>query len=137
MCDDRRLFEIEEENVMSSSAYLLFYISKESINYNSYYNSLSSLMQHIVIDKNKKEYKFEDNNFFKGEPVNTPYGEGYIMEDYIEDFKPEEDIKNNKEGKTPGRNNKSNNGLVKVKFDFGTGVVYKDGIEKQILDDIN
>ena len=137
MCDDRRLFEIEEENVMSSCAYLLFYISKESINYNSYYNSLSSLMQHIVIDKNKKEYKFEDNNFFKGEPVNTPYGEGYIMEDYIEDFKPEEDIKNNNEGKTPGRNDKSNNGLVKVKFDFGTGVVYKDGIERQILDDIN
>ena len=137
MCDDRRLFEIEEENVMSSSAYLLFYISKESINNNSYYNSLSSLMQHIVIDKNKKEYKFEDNNFFKGEPVNTPYGEGYIMEDYIEDFNPEENLKKSKEEKTPDRNNKSNNGLVKVKFDFGTGVVYKDGIEKQILDDIN
>ena len=137
MCDDRRLFEIEEERVMSSSAYLLFYISKESINHNSYYNSLSSLMQHIVVDKNKKEYSFEDNNFFKGEPVNTPYGEGYIMEDYIEDFKPEENIKKNKEEKTPDKNNKSNNGLVKVKFDFGSGVVYKDGIEKQILDDIN
>ena len=35
----------------------------------------------------------EDNNFFKGEPVNTPYGEGYIMEDYIEDFNPEENLK--------------------------------------------
>ena len=137
MCDDRRLFEIDQENVMSSSAYLLFYISKESVNNNSYYNTLSSLMQHIIIDKNKKEYRFEDNNFFKGEPVNTPYGEGYVMENYIEDFKPEENIEKNQEEITTDKNNKILNGLVKVKFDFGSGVVYKDGIEKQILDDIN
>ena len=99
MCDDRRVYEIPQERVMSSNAYILFYIAQESINNNSYYNCMNSLMQHIVIDKNKKQYYFEDNNYFKGEPVYTPYGEGYVINDYISDYKIEDNIKveNNKE----------------------------------------
>jgi len=124
-CDDRRIYEIEQERVMSSNAYILFYISKESINSNSYYNSLMSLMQHIVIDKNKKEYKFIDKNFFKGEPVSTIYGEGYVEEDSIEG----DDANDEKES---GNNEEYINKIVKVKFDFGRGMIYKGNITKQI-----
>ena len=63
-------------------------------------------MQHIVIDKDKKEYKFIDTNFFKGEPVSTIYGEGYVEEDSFEDFKIEKNINENNqtynEGETKG-----------------------------------
>ena len=161
ICDDRNVYEIGEERVMNSNAYILFYISKDSINNNSYYNCLKSLMQHLVIDKNKKTYYFEDYNFFKGEPVETDYGEGYIVEDYIEDFKFEENNnensqKNDKENKeessesetkeeTSSQNiisednnstkNINKNGLIKVKFDFGEGIIYKTNIKKQILKD--
>ena len=99
LCDDRKVYQIEEERVMNSNAYILFYISKDSINNNSYYNCLKSLMQHLVIDKNKKTYYFEDYNFFKGEPVETDYGEGYIVEDYIEDFIIEDKNKENNKNK--------------------------------------
>ena len=148
-CDDRKVYEIEQERVMSSNAYILFYISKESINSNSYYNSLRSLMQHIVIDKDKKEYKFIDKNFFKGEPVSTIYGEGYVEEDSFEDFKIEKNINENNqtynEGETKGgeANDEKDSGdneeyinkIVKVKFDFGKGMIYKGNITKQILED--
>ena len=148
-CDDRRVYEIEQERVMSSNAYILFYISKESINSNSYYNSLRSLMQHIVIDKDKKEYKFIDKNFFKDEPVSTIYGEGYVEEDSFEDFKIEKNINENNqtynEGETKGgeENDEKDSGdneeyinkIVKVKFDFGKGMIYKGNITKQILED--
>ena len=153
-CDDRRVFEIDQERVMNSNAYILFYISKESINSNSYYNSLSSLMQHIVVDKNQKEYKFIDNNYFKGEPVCTDYGEGYVEEDSIEDFKIEKNIngnnkednegetkeveKNNeKESEIKGDNDNDEyiNKIIKVKFDFGKGMIYKGNVKKQISED--
>ena len=163
LCDDRRVYEIEEDRVMNSNAYILFYISQESINNNNYYNCLKSLMQHLVVDKIKKEYYFNDNNFFKGEPVNTPYGEGYVMENYIEDFNIEENNddssknsksenkeenkeKNDKENKINSEiiegatinedekaKNNNKNGLIKVKFNFGEGIVYKDNVKKQIL----
>jgi len=147
-CDDRRVYEIEQERVMSSNAYILFYISKESITSNSYYNSLRSLMQHIVIDKDKKEYKYIDKNFFKGEPVSTIYGEGYVEEDSFEDFKIENINENNltyNEGETKGDesndekeredNQEYINKIVKVKFDFGKGMIYKGNITKQISED--
>jgi ubiquitin C-terminal hydrolase len=35
-CDDRRVYEIEQDRVMNSNAYILFYISKESINLYSF-----------------------------------------------------------------------------------------------------
>ena len=151
MCDDRSVYEVNEERVMCSNAYILFYISKESINSNNYYNCLMSLVQHIVIDKNKKEFIFKDTNFFQGEPVITPYGEGYIEENYIEDFKIEEnnneannegeskgetiekEDKNEIEGEIIDKINKNKNGIVKVKFDFGRGTINKENIEKQIL----
>ena len=160
ICDDRNVYEIGEEKVMNSNAYILFYISKDSINNNSYYNSLKSLMQHLFIDKTKKTYYFEDYNFFKGEPIDTDYGEGYVIEDYIEDFKFEENNNensqnNDEENREISENetkeettsqiinsevNKSNNnfgknGLIKVKFDFGEGIIYKANIKKQILKD--
>ena len=148
LCDDRSIYEIEEERIMNSNAYILFYISQESINKNNYYNCLQSLMKHLVIDKQRKEYYFKDNNFFKGEPVKTQYGEGYVMEDYIEDFFIEDKNENKEITKVGTRerdtfnedekgNNKNNyeNKLIKVKFDFGEGTIYKDNLEKQILNE--
>ena len=142
---------------MNSNAYILFYISRENIYNNKYYCTMKSLIRHIVIDKNKKEIYFNDENYFMGEPVKTPYGEGYVMEDYIEDFKFEEDIEENNEknkngnnngetvekesmettpsGINENNNNNNNNGLVKIKFDFGEGRINKINIEKQILYD--
>ena len=143
-CDDRRVYEIEQDRVMNSNAYILFYISKESINSNSYYNSLRSLMQHIVVDKNKKEYKYIDNNYFKGEPIYTEYGEGYVEEDSIEDFKNENNINGNnkeynegetKESEVKGDNDEYVNKMIKIKFDFGKGIVYKGNVKKQISED--
>ena len=157
LCDDRSVYQIEEERVMNSNAYILFYISRENIYNNKYYCTMKSLIRHIVIDKNKKEIYFNDENYFMGEPVKTPYGEGYVMEDYIEDFKFEEDIEENNEknkngnnngetvekesmettpsGINENNNNNNNNGLVKIKFDFGEGRINKINIEKQILYD--
>ena len=157
MCDDKNIYETTEDKVMNQNAYILFYISKESINNNSYYNSLKSLMQHIVeTNKKKNEFHFDDNNnFFKGEPVITPYGEGFVMEDYAEDFKIEEPKNNNntekeneenKETKDENlmpknkinenkdeKNNKYKNGMIKIKFDFGKGLINKKNVKKQIL----
>jgi len=161
MCDDKNVYETTEDKVMNQNAYILFYISKESINSNSYYNSLKSLMQHIVeTNKKKNEFHFDDNNnFFKGEPVITPYGEGFVMGDYIEDFKIEEFINNNNE-KSSERNEenkkikdenltpknkinesddnndcKNRSGMIKIKFDFGNGMINKKNVKKQILID--
>ena len=165
LCDDRRVYEISEDKVVNSNAYILFYISQESINTNTYYNCLKSLMQHLVIDKTKKTYYFYDNNYFMGEPVNTEYGEGYVMEDYIEDYKMEDNNSENttneegkaqnnteketkeneireeapqkKEDKKDNNNmiNNNKNGIIKIKFDFGKGAVYNEGVTKQILYD--
>ena len=157
MCDDKNVYETTEDKVMNQNAYILFYISKESINNNSYYNSLKSLMQHIVeTNKKKNEFHFDDNNnFFKGEPVITPYGEGFVMEDYIEDFKIEDSKNNNNAEKEneenkktkdenlmpkskinenkDDKNNKYKNGMIKIKFDFGKGMINKKNVKKQIL----
>jgi hypothetical protein len=95
---------------MNSNAYILFYISKESINNNSYYNCMKSLMQHFVFNKTKNEIYIQDNNYFEGEPVGTPYGEGYIMKDYINDFKIEENTEeNDKEKKDNNENEEETN----------------------------
>ena len=155
MCDDRRVYEIEEEKVMNSNAYILFYISQDSINTNSYYKSLKSIMQHIVINKKKKtDFSFKDNNnFFNGEPVKTPYGEGYVIDDYIEDFIEDENKKNinndennenipidgnldeNLENEKNINNDNNKNGMINIKFDFGIGKIHKNNIKKQIIED--
>ena len=162
LCDDRRVYEISEDKVVNSNAYILFYISQESINKSTYYNCLSSLMQHLTIDKAKKTYYFDDENYFMGEPVKTPYGEGYVMEDYIEDFNIEENNSENSqnidEEKTQDKNeketkenedkkeispynenkaiiNNNKNGMIKIKFDFAKGVINKKNVQKQILYD--
>jgi hypothetical protein len=110
LCDDRRIDEIDEARIMNSNAYILFYISKESINNNSYYNCMKSLMQHFVFNKTKNEIYIQDNNYFEGEPVGTPYGEGYIMKDYINDFKIEENTEeNDKEKKDNNENEEETN----------------------------
>ena len=141
LCDVRNVYEIREERVMNSNAYILFYISRENIYNNKYYCSMKSLMQHIVIDKNKKEIFFNDNNYFIGEPVITPYGEGYVMEDSIVDFKTRDDIEENNDKNKNGKN--SGETMEKEKEDIKnekteTITPQEENInEKNIINDIN
>jgi hypothetical protein len=86
LCDDNRVYEIEPKRVMSSNAYILFYISQESINNSSYFNCMKSLLHNMSVDKLKSIQNVKDGNLFKGEPVKVQSkGIGYVVEDYIED----------------------------------------------------
>ena len=85
MCDDSNIYEISEKKVIHPNAYILFYIDKESPYKNDYFRFMKSLMNNI--EKKDKEIKInKDKNFFRGEPVITNYGEGYIIEDNIDNF---------------------------------------------------
>ena len=127
---------------MSSNAYILFYISEDSINNYSYYNCMQSLLQHINIEnKSKKDNLYKDNNLFKGEPVKVESkGNGYVVEDYIEDFVNEDEKKITDENEDKDKNeseNKEKKGKVKVKFESVKDVELVDinDIEKLILVD--
>ena len=146
LCDDNVISEVESKRVMNSNAYILFYISEDSINTYSYYNCMQSLLQHINMDnKSKKDNLFKDNNFFKGEPIKVESkGNGYVVEDYIEDFI-NEDVKINSDknedkdtvtDKNENENSKKD-GKVKVKFESIKEMEFidKNNIEKLILVD--
>ena len=142
LCDDNIISEIDINRVMSSNAYILFYISEDSINDYSYYNCMKSLLQKINNDnKSKKENLYKDNNFFKGEPIkNDSKGYGYVVDDYIEDFiieeKKNKEDKKKDEDKIEGEQLKKD-GKVKVKFESIKDVEFvdKNDIEKLILID--
>jgi predicted ribosome quality control (RQC) complex YloA/Tae2 family protein len=54
----------------------------------------------MIMDKSRKIQNFKDNNFFKGEPVRVKSkGNGYVVEDYLEDFIIEKEIKKDSEDK--------------------------------------
>ena len=94
MCDDSNVYQIEEKRVMHANAYILFYVSKDSPYTNDYFRFMKSLMNNVIIqyknnDKKEKDKEViiqNDKNFFRGEPVKTNYGEGYVMEDNIDNF---------------------------------------------------
>ncbi len=87
LCNDSQVGPIEENKVMHANAYILFYICQESPYKNDYFKYMKSIMNKIII-KDKKEVIFQkDNNFFKGEPVITKYGEGYVVKENLVDFK--------------------------------------------------
>ena len=93
LCNDSSVSIIEEKRVMHSNAYILFYICKESPYQNDYFKFMKSIMNNIVLKdgKDKKNAILnKDLNFFKGEPVKTPYGEGYVVEENLVDFKADE-----------------------------------------------
>ena len=93
MCDDSRVYKIEENRVMHSNAYILFYICKESPYKNDYIRFMKSTMNNIILkgEKDKKDIVYKkDMNFFRGEPVITEYGEGYVIEDNLVDFEVDE-----------------------------------------------
>ena len=150
LCDDNRVYEIEPKRVMSSNAYILFYISQESINNSSYFNCMKSLLHHMSMDKSKNIQNVKDGNFFKGEPVRSQSkGIGYVVEDYIEDFiidkenKEKIEDKNKQDGneivieENEEEINKKKDGKVKVKFELIKDVesLDKNQIEKLILVD--
>ena len=95
LCNDSRVYKIEENRVMHSNAYILFYICKESPYQNDYIKFMKSIMnnmtkKNIIVkeDKDKKKISFiKDLNFFKGEPVKTKYGEGYVVKENLVNFK--------------------------------------------------
>ena len=95
MCDDNNVYKIEENRVMHSNAYILFYISKDSPYQNDYIKFMKSIMNNIIIKTDKEKEKKEisiikDVNFFKGEPVKTKYGEGYVIKENLVDFNVDE-----------------------------------------------
>jgi hypothetical protein len=93
LCNDSHISKIEEKKVMHSNAYILFYICQESPYKNDYIKFMKSIMNNIIIkeEKDKKEAIIkEDLNFFKNEPVITKYGEGYVVEENLTDFKVDE-----------------------------------------------
>ena len=48
---------------------------------------MNSLLKHIDVEKYKKTHIINDPNFFKGEPIRVKSkGNGYVVEDYIEDL---------------------------------------------------
>ena len=89
ICDDSSVYKIEEKRVMHANAYILFYICKESPYKNDYIKFMKSIMNSIVFKEGKACMK-KDLNFFKGEPVKTTYGDGYVMEENLTDFKVDE-----------------------------------------------
>ena len=89
MCDDSSVYKIEEKRVMHANAYILFYICKESPYKNDYIKFMKSIMNSIVF-KEGKAFMKKDLNYFKGEPVKTVYGEGYVIEENLTDFKVDE-----------------------------------------------
>ena len=142
MCDDNRVYDLEEKRVMSSNAYILFYIADDSISNYSYYNCMSSLLKHLDIDKYKKMHNIDDPNFFEGEPVRVNLkGNGYVVEDYIEDFTNEDKKEENKDENEKNEENKGENnkkeGFVKIKFESIKEVqnVDKNKVERLILVD--
>ena len=93
ICNDSSVYKIEEKRVMHSNAYILFYVCKDSPYENDYIKFMKSIMNSIIIkeEKGKKEAIIkEDLNFFKNEPVVTKYGEGYVVEENLTDFKVDE-----------------------------------------------
>ena len=87
MCDDNNVYYLDEKRVMNANAYILFYINKESPFKNDYFRFMKSLMNNVEKNEKQKDYVIkEDKNFFRGEPVVTKYGEGYVMEDNIDKF---------------------------------------------------
>ena len=89
VCDDSRVYKIDEKKVMHAYAYILFYICQESPYKNDYIKFMKSLMNNIIV-KDKKEIINKDLNFFEGEPVITKYGEGYVVKENLYDFKVDE-----------------------------------------------
>ena len=93
LCNDSNVYKIEENRVMHANAYILFYISKESPFKNDYFRYMKSFMNDIIIkeEKENKETPLIKNvNFFKGEPVKTKYGEGYVIKENSNNFKYDE-----------------------------------------------
>ena len=104
LCDDSRVYEIDQKRVLSSNAYILFYISNESIDNSSYFSCMKSLLHNISVDKLKSIQNVKDGNLFKGEPVKVQKkGIGYVVEDYIEDSNFKNDNKDNEKDKNNGK----------------------------------
>jgi L-rhamnose isomerase len=73
---------------MNSNAYILVYILNEKIeDYDKYYNNLKDIMDNIIEDEKHFIEIKKSNNFYEGEPVKTDYGEGYVMNDSLQNDK--------------------------------------------------
>jgi hypothetical protein len=87
-CDDSNVYEIDENRVMNSNAYILVYILNEKIeDYDKYYNNLKDIMDNIIEDEKHFIEIKKSKNFYEGEPVKTDYGEGYVMNDSLQNDK--------------------------------------------------
>lgn len=86
-CDDASCYEVEENSIVSSGAYILIYKLKESIE-TDYLKMMNSLLNNFDFHdlnnlKNPQTFYYRNKNNFAGEPVKTPYGRGFIQKEIL------------------------------------------------------
>lgn len=129
--DDGSVYQVGENKVVHSNAYILFYISKENPEEtNDYYRLLKSLIDNVILDEKNVVSVRKDQNFFKGEPVKTPYGCGYVLNDYL--FNQKQKEKSLEDETNNGKHNaEPKNQIIEVKFDYGKGSINRKEIIKE------
>ena len=110
--NDSHINECSKEKVISDNAYILLYVNKSKIEDKMYFSILKSLFEQIDIEEDEKILNGKNNNFKEyfpiskeGQPVNTPYGLGYIV--------------------------KQNDKFSEIKFNFGNGIINNSSIIKE------
>ncbi len=83
--DDHNISEINENQLITSNAYILVYKIKcntDKLDYESLINNLcEELKENVKLNRESKSLiTFKPPTFTNGEPVQTTYGRGYILE---------------------------------------------------------
>ncbi len=65
--DDHCCYEVDESNIVSSSAYILIYKLRDDINTN-YFKLIKGLIDTLG----------DGENYYIGEPVKSEYGDGFV-----------------------------------------------------------
>ena len=107
--NDSHINECSKQTAISENAYILLYVNKCKFEDKMYYNILKSLFEQINFEEDEKiiNGKVKDHKEYfpiiiEGEPVDTPYGLGYIV--------------------------KKNEKFCEIKFNFGKGVINNSSI---------
>ena len=107
--NDSHINECSKQNAISENAYILLYVNKCKFEDKMYFNILKSLFEQINFEEDEKILNGKIKNYkeyfpiiIEGEPVNTPYGLGYIV--------------------------KHNENFCEIKFNFGKGVINNSSI---------
>ena len=107
--NDSHINECSKQTAISENAYILLYVNKCKFEDKMYFNILKSLFEQINFEEDEKILNGKIKNYkeyfpiiIEGEPVDTPYGLGYIV--------------------------KKNEKFCEIKFNFGKGVINNSSI---------